>query len=85
MAQSPKLKIYRNGKYIAACKHTEDAAAICGMTEGTQVRYGHSGPIIFTEGKEEVWAGDSWDGAAIIMEQRIAKFLIKDTNEVQIR
>ena len=69
MARTPDLKIYRNGEYVASCKYEEDAAAICGMTTGTQVRMGHGGPIIFTEGKERVLAGDSWDEAAEVMRE----------------
>ena len=32
MANSPQFKVYRNGIYIASCKHPEDAAAIIAAT-----------------------------------------------------
>lgn len=68
MASIPRFKIYRDGEYIAAVKYLEDAAAIAGMTIGTEVRDGHTKrDIIFTEGKEKVLAADSWDGAASFM------------------
>jgi len=76
MAKSPPIKIYRNNEYVACCKYFEDAAAIAGMTKGTEVRYGHKN-VIFVEGNESVWASDSWDGAAEIMMERARKLINK--------
>lgn len=74
MAKSPEIKIYRNGEYVAACYHTEDAAAICAMTPGTEARWGHQKKnIIFIEPEtsEEWAAGESWDKASRVMQENI--------------
>ena len=71
MARSPRFKIYRDGEYVGCVKYLEDAAAIAGMTDGTQVRDGHSpSRILWCEGEEEFLAGDSWDDAADVMRER---------------
>jgi hypothetical protein len=73
MAKSPPFKVYRNGEYVAACWHAEDAAAIAGMSAGTQVRWGHS-KVVFTEPASEeagVKAADSWDAAANLIRARV--------------
>ena len=69
MAQSPQFKVYRAGKYIAACKHAEDAAALVSLAGGV-IKYGHS-LLIWNEGAEKISAGESYDGAANIMHARI--------------
>jgi hypothetical protein len=68
MAAAPQWKIYRDGEYVAACKHPEDAAALVAMSGGV-VKLGHS-VIVWCEGSEEFEAGDSYDRAASIMQQR---------------
>ena len=70
MAQTPQFKVYRNGEYIAACRYGEDAAALVALTGDGTVRYGHR-LVVWTEGQESFPAGESYDGAAAIMEQRI--------------
>ena len=72
---SPIYKIFRRGEYVASCKYPEDAAAICGMTKGTEVKLGHSGPILFREGSESISAAESWDEAAKIMRQRQGDYI----------
>lgn len=69
---APPIKIYRNGEYVAACKYFEDAAAICGMTPGTKVKW-QGLALIFTEGEEAEGsnAADSWDAAAELMRSRV--------------
>jgi hypothetical protein len=68
MAATPEWKVYRAGEYIAACKYAEDAAALVSMAGGL-VKHGHS-LIVWREGSEEFSAGESYDGAARIMERR---------------
>lgn len=70
MSGSPLLKIYRDGEYVAACKYYEDAAAVCGMGGNARVKWDH-GKIIWTEGREEISAADSWDQAGAIMRERV--------------
>ena len=41
MAGSPAWKVYRCGRYVAACKEIEDAAAIVAQ-RGGEIRHGHS-------------------------------------------
>lgn len=70
MASSPKFKVYRGGEYVAACKHAEDAAALVAVSGG-EVRYGHgASSVVWREG-EDGHAGDSYDGAAAKMQERI--------------
>lgn len=71
MSSSPPIKVFRDGKYVAACHFFEDAAAIAAMTPGTKVRWHHDGPVIWVEGLEEIPAGESYDRAAQIMELRV--------------
>lgn len=71
MAGSPKYKIYTSGKeYVASVKDLEDAAALAALRgDGTTVRLGHS-TVLWTEGQEEIPAGESYDRAAEIMQFR---------------
>lgn len=68
MAAAPKWKVYRNGEYVAACKYAEDAACLVSAAGGI-VKHGHS-LIVWREGHEKFSAGESYDGAAQIMEKR---------------
>ncbi len=68
MAGSPDWKVYRNGKYVAAFKHAEDAAAFVGCIPG-DIRHGH-GVTVWREAHEAFSASQSYDQAARIMEQR---------------
>lgn len=70
MSSSPKWKIYRSGKYVAACKHAEDAAALVSVSGGT-VKLNHR-LVVWMEGHETISAGESYDRAAEIMHDRAA-------------
>ena len=70
MAMSPPIKLYRGGAYIGAMWHTEDAAAVCGMSPETEARLGHSPRLtIYREPADAApWAAsNSWDAAAAVM------------------
>ncbi|MES2814483.1 MAG: hypothetical protein V4720_06275 [Pseudomonadota bacterium] len=69
MAASPQWKIYRNKEYIGCCKYAEDAAALVAMAGGL-VKHGHS-LVVWTEGQEDFSAGESYDGAGAIMQDRV--------------
>lgn len=63
MASSPRWKCYRDGKYVAACKYLEDAAAI--IANGGEIRDGHSpGRVVFRDGQDGISAADSYDAVA---------------------
>jgi hypothetical protein len=68
MASTPPWKVYRNGEYVASCKYPEDAAMLVSASGGV-VKHGHS-LTVWTEGREEFSAGESYDQAAATMEQR---------------
>lgn len=70
MASSPQWKVYRDGEYVAACKYAEDAAALVSNFGGV-VKHGHK-LVVWTEGAEEFIAGESYDGAAEVMLQRLS-------------
>lgn len=74
MAGTPYLKVYTPGKkYVAACKHASDAAALASLHgPGSTVRYGHRvKDTVWTEGEEEVEAGESYDRAAATIIGRV--------------
>lgn len=66
---TPQFKVYRNKEYIAACRYAEDAAALVSLAGG-EIRWGHSA-VVWREGSEAFSAGQSYDGAANIMHNRI--------------
>ncbi|MBO6901397.1 MAG: hypothetical protein JJ864_08625 [Rhizobiaceae bacterium] len=68
MAATPQWKVYRDGEYVAACKYAEDAAVLVSAAGGV-VKHGHS-LVVWTEGKENFSAGESYDQAAALMESR---------------
>ena len=72
MAGAPVLKVYnRQGKYVASCKHLEDAAILASNHgKGAKVKKGHSGKTLWHEGFEVISAGESFDRAAQIMRRR---------------
>ena len=72
MAGSPQFKVYNSrGEYIAACKHVEDAAMIvAGHGEGATIRHQH-GPILWSEGEEDMTAGESYDHVAQVCADRL--------------
>ncbi len=67
---TPQFKVYRNKEYIAACRYGEDAAALVALGGG-EVRWGHS-TVVWREGFETFSAGESYDGAARVMHERIS-------------
>lgn len=72
MAMTPRFKVYDSkGEYIASCKYLEDASALMTINgKLSTIREGHK-KVIWTEGKEEVLASDTIDGAIKIMSSRI--------------
>jgi hypothetical protein len=75
MAGSPTWKVYNaTGEYIAACKHVEDAAALCALNgDGTTIRSGHAKSwTVWTEGAESQPAGESYDHVAELAAFRAA-------------
>jgi hypothetical protein len=87
MAGAPQFKVYNpSGDYVAACKHGEDAAAIvAGYGDGATIRDGHSKrDIVWTEGAESFPAGESYDGVALLIAERIeAKWAAARARHVQ--
>ena len=65
MAASPRFKIYRNGKYVAACKYPEDAAMI--VANGGSVKLDHRHLIYPDDEKHREIAANSYDEAAELM------------------
>lgn len=74
MAGSPQFKIFNpSGEYVAACKYAEDAAALAAILgEGTKIKHGHS-HVVWTEGAEDMSAGESYDYVAGVVFARIKK------------
>ncbi len=74
MAGAPKWKVYRaDGVYMASCKEPEAAAALASLySDGAKVKHDHR-LVVWTEGEEEVRAGESYDRAAEIMLQRLER------------
>lgn len=73
MAGSPEWKVFRNGEYVACTKYAEDAAALASIFgNGAEVRHGHGKKDrVWYDGTEEFSAGESYDGAARIMIERV--------------
>ena len=73
MASAPRWKVYSaDKKYVACCHHAEDAAALAALYgEGATIRDGHRvKDIMFTEGENDTWAGESYDLAAAFVISR---------------
>ncbi len=69
MARTTKWKVYRDGKFVAACKYAEDAAALINVSSSGVVKYDHRF-VVWREGQEVLAAGESYDRAADIMLER---------------
>jgi hypothetical protein len=71
MAISPEWKVYdAEGKYQAACKEPEAAAALVSLYgAGSSIRLGHKF-IVWAEGKETILAGESYDVVADTLQIR---------------
>ena len=79
MAAAPRFKIFNpQGKYIAACKHIEDAAMVVGSYgDGAQIRDGHAKKYaVWTQGIDGD-AAESVDEVASLANQRISDFAYK--------
>ena len=86
MSGSPILKVYNTqGEYIGCLKSGEDAACICARYgSGASVRYGHKkSDTIWREGAEEFSAGESYDRAAQVMNDRIRAMISKDGKDAR--
>lgn len=71
MAASPRWKIYNAlGRYVGCMKDLEDCAKVVAGMEDWTIRDGHK-KIVWTEGSEEVWAGESYDRLSEIVWTRI--------------
>ena len=84
MAGAPRCKVYdAQGQYEAACKHAEVAAGVVALLgDGATIRDGHRvADIMWTEGAEEMSAGESYDRAAMIVGRRI----IESANRLRAR
>ena len=80
MAGAPQFKIFNPaGDYIGCLKHLEDAAALVAILgHGAEVRDGHNKRNrLWMEGNEVFSAGNSYDGAAKIMVERIEHRRVK--------
>lgn len=84
MAGSPKYKVYRDGKYVAACKFAEDAAALIAVSDCGEVRFGHS-TVLWSEGSEEFSAGESYDRTAEVIQDRERQMHEKSYAKQQLR
>lgn len=73
MSRTPHFKVYtRDGEYIGALKDATDAACMVALRgEGATVRYDHK-HIVWREGAEDDWAGNSYDHAAGVIHERVA-------------
>jgi hypothetical protein len=73
MAGTPRFKIYTpDGEYVAACKYAEESACLVAMMgDGATIRDGHSKKdIVWTEGREEQSAAESYDHVAAAIAAR---------------
>lgn len=72
MAGSPSFKVYnRDNKYIAACKHVEDAVALCFVNgDGTSIKYEH-GKKVWVEGENPIASNEGYDAVASIIHTRL--------------
>lgn len=74
MAQSPKWKVFdADGRYQAACKEIEAAAALMGFYgEGATIRFDHAkSATVWTEGLESQSAMESYDYVADVADDRV--------------
>jgi hypothetical protein len=73
MARAPEWKVYdADGRYQAACKEVEAAAAMIGFYgDGATIRFDHAkSAIVWTEGREVQPAHQSYDFVAELADQR---------------
>lgn len=72
-AALPFLIFTRDGEYVAACAHAEDAAAVVALHgDGTEIRRGRlQKHCVWLEGKEGQPAGESFDYVATLVYERV--------------
>ena len=71
-------KCFDRGDLIASTHSPVTAAAVAGMTGDGVVKF--NGRIVWREGKENLEAADSWDGAAEIMFKRVRAHRLERLN-----
>lgn len=74
MASSPLWKVYNSDKeYRAACKDVEEAAVLVAfLGDGSTIRCDHA-LILWTEGKEDQPASESYDHVADVVNRRLSE------------
>jgi hypothetical protein len=61
-----------SGTHVASCEHAEDAAAIVNLYgDGATIRFMQGGHALWTEGKEDMPAGESYDFVTEVCEKRL--------------
>ncbi len=73
MASAPRFKVFNpQGKYVAACKFAEDAAAVVAVYgKGASIRWLHAKKdLLWTDGVDGS-AGDSLDACAELCHKRL--------------
>ena len=65
--QLDQWQVYRDGEHVAACKLPEDAALLVSQFGGCVM---HDQAVVWTEGAEAFGAGESLEGAAMVMIKR---------------
>ena len=83
MGASPIWKVYNDqDEYIASTKYVEDAAVLISANMGGTIRNGHAkANILWTEGAEDFPAGESYDGVAQVVHQRIQERVRKNKKD----
>lgn len=79
MGATSDWKIYRDKEYVASFKYTEDAAMFVAASGG-EVRFTHR-CVVWREGQEAFSAGESYDRAAVIMQDRKLVWQIEAKNK----
>ena len=85
MGLSPVWKVYSpKGKYIAACKYSDDAAAVVAQYgAGATIRWNHA-QIMWHEGSEDFLAGESYARVAEVCRKRLKeRFHREDAKHLQ--
>ena len=83
MASAPIWKVFTpKGKYVAACKFIEDAAAVvASYGEGASIRYLHNKKdTVYTDGIDGC-AGDSFDNVAEVATKKFGEIRVRQKAE----
>ena len=81
MSGTPKYKAFRGKEYVAAFKHAEDAAVLISAEVIDRVTYDRA-VWVWTETDDPAIAGESYEGAAELMHQRLAIHNIKAAHKL---